>query len=56
MGDTSMDDKTIEQMKKILADKKLKSSQQGGPNKSVQKMGETRKGIKRRKVGGMFDK
>lgn len=51
-----MDDKALEQMKKILAEKKLKSSQQGGPIKATQKMGETRKGIKRRKAGGMFDK
>ncbi|MDQ7096348.1 hypothetical protein REC12_22390 [Desulfosporosinus sp. PR] len=51
-----MDDKTLEQMKKILADKKLKSSQQGGPVKATPKIGEARKGIKRRKVGGMFDK
>lgn len=51
-----MDDKTLEQMKKLVAEKKLKSSQQGGPIKATQKIGEKRKGIKRRKVGGMFDK
>ena len=51
-----MDDKTMESMKRILAEKKLKSSQQGGPRKAVQTIGETRKGIKRRKAGGMFDK
>lgn len=51
-----MDKKTMEAMKKILEDKKQKSSQQGGPHKATQSIGETRKGIKRRKVGGMFDK
>lgn len=51
-----MDEKSLEAMKKVIADKKMKSSQQGGPIKSTQKIGETRKGIKRRKVGGMFDK
>ncbi|OLN26762.1 hypothetical protein [Desulfosporosinus metallidurans] len=51
-----MDDKTLEQMKKLVEEKKLKSSQQGGPLKPTQKIGERRKGIKRRKVGGMFDK
>lgn len=51
-----MDDKTLEAMRKVVAEKNLKSSQQGGPLKATQKIGERRKGIKRRKVGGMFDK
>jgi|GEM_PF-770371 hypothetical protein len=51
-----MDDKTLEAMKRVLEEKRLKSSQQGGPSKATQKIGERRKGIKRRKVGGMFDK
>ena len=51
-----MDEKSLEAMKKVIEDKKMKSSQQGGPIKSTQKIGEARKGIKRRKVGGMFDK
>lgn len=51
-----MDEKTLQQMKRIVEAKKQKSAQQGGPLKATQKMGETRKGIKRRKVGGMFDK
>ncbi|KJR49347.1 hypothetical protein UF75_0187 [Desulfosporosinus sp. I2] len=51
-----MSDNILEQMKKLVAEKKLKSSQQGGPTKATQKIGEKRKGIKRRKVGGMFDK
>jgi len=51
-----MDDKTLEAMRKVVAEKNLKSSQQGGPTKATQKIGERRKGIKRRKVGGMFDK
>ncbi|WP_407307001.1 hypothetical protein [Desulfosporosinus sp. SB140] len=51
-----MNEKSLEAMKKVVAEKKLKSSQQGGPIKATQKIGEKRKGIKRRKVGGMFDK
>ncbi|HZK85626.1 MAG TPA: hypothetical protein VFC58_13355 [Desulfosporosinus sp.] len=51
-----MDDKTLEAMKRVVAEKNLKSSQQGGAIKPTQKIGERRKGIKRRKVGGMFDK
>ena len=51
-----MDDKTLEAMKRVVEEKKMKSSQQCGPIKSTQKIGERRKGIKRRKVGGMFDK
>ncbi len=51
-----MDENALERMKKLVEDKKLKSSQQGGPIKAAQKIGEKRKGIKRRKVGGMFDK
>lgn len=51
-----MDENTLDHMKRIVESKKQKSAQQGGPIKSTQKMGETRKGIKRRKVGGMFDK
>ncbi|EHQ91760.1 hypothetical protein [Desulfosporosinus youngiae] len=51
-----MDEKTLGLMKKLVEEKKLKSSQQGGPIKAMQKIGEKRKGIKRRKVGGMFDK
>ncbi|AFQ45870.1 hypothetical protein [Desulfosporosinus meridiei] len=51
-----MDDNLIDKMKKLVEEKKLKSSQQGGPTKATQKIGEKRKGIKRRKVGGMFDK
>jgi len=51
-----MDENALERMKKLVEEKKLKSSQQGGPIKAMQKIGEKRKGIKRRKVGGMFDK
>lgn len=51
-----MDDNLLDKMKKLVEEKKLKSSQQGGPTKATQKIGEKRKGIKRRKVGGMFDK
>ncbi|SDG21521.1 hypothetical protein [Desulfosporosinus hippei] len=51
-----MDEKLIDKMKKLVEEKKLKSSQQGGPTKATQKIGEKRKGTKRRKVGGMFDK
>lgn len=51
-----MDEKTLAQMKRIVEEKRLKSSQQGGPLKPAQRIGEKRKGIKRRKVGGMFDK
>ena len=51
-----MDDNTLEAMKRVLAEKKLNSYQLGGPSKATQKIGERSKGIKRRKVGGMFDK
>ncbi|MFZ3131416.1 MAG: hypothetical protein WA125_10040 [Desulfosporosinus sp.] len=51
-----MDDKTLEAMKRVVEEKKRKSSEQGAPSKAMQKIGEKRKGIKRRKVGGMFDK
>ena len=51
-----MDEKSLEAMKRVIEEKKLKSSQQGGPLKPTQKIGERRKGTKRRKVGGMFDK
>lgn len=51
-----MDNNMIEQMKKIIAEKQKKSAQQGRPQKAAQKIGERRKGIKRFKQGGMFDK
>lgn len=51
-----MDKTTMDQMKKIIEEKKKKSAQQGGPIKHSPKIGETRKGIKRFKQGGMFDK
>jgi hypothetical protein len=51
-----MDNNMVEQMKKIIADKQKKSAQQGMPKTTVQKIGETQKGVKRRKQGGMFDK
>ncbi|SPF43790.1 conserved hypothetical protein [Candidatus Desulfosporosinus infrequens] len=51
-----MDEKMLDAMKRVVEEKKLKSAQQGGPSKAVQKIGEKRKGTKRRKVGGMFDK
>lgn len=46
----------VEQMKKIIAEKQKKSAQQGMPQKATKKIGEKRKGIKRFKQGGMFDK
>jgi ribosome-binding protein aMBF1 (putative translation factor) len=49
--------KMVEQMKKIIEEKKKKSAQQGMPQKTgAKKIGEKRKGIKRFKQGGMFDK
>lgn len=51
-----MGESALDRMKKLVEEKKLKSSQQGGPIKPTQKIGEKRKGTKRRKVGGMFDK
>ena len=51
-----MNNNMLEQMKKIIADKRKKSAQQGMPKEIVQKIGETHKGVKRRKQGGMFDK
>jgi len=51
-----MNEEIIAAMKKVVAEKNLKSSQQGGMIKPTHKIGERRKGIKRRKVGGMFDK
>ena len=49
-------DNMIKQMKKIIEDKHKKSSEQGMPQNHVKKIGEKRKGIKRYKQGGMFDK
>ena len=51
-----MTENNIEIMKRVIEEKKKKSAQQGGPIKATQKIGETRKGIKRHKQGGMFDK
>lgn len=51
-----MENNMIEQMKKIIAEKHKKSSEQGMPQDHVKKIGEKRKGIKRYKQGGMFDK
>lgn len=49
-------DNLVEQMKKIIAEKQKKSAEQGMPQKHTMKIGEKRKGIKRYKQGGMFDK
>lgn len=51
-----MSDKNIEMMKKILEEKKQKSSKQGNDQRPQKSIGGTRKAIRNGKTGGLFDK
>ena len=51
-----MTDKNIEMMKKLLDEKKQKSTKQNSKLRPGKSMGETRKAIKSNKQGGQFDK
>ena len=51
-----MTDKGIEIMKKIIEDRKKKSSEQGSIPRSDKKIGGSRKAHKNNKSGGLFDK
>lgn len=51
-----MTDTNIEIMKKIIEAKKQKSSEQGSGKRAPKVVGSSRKGIKRFKKGGLFDK
>ncbi len=51
-----MDDKTREAMLKVIAAKKEKSASQGAPIRPPDQLGSQRKGQKKHKKGGLFDK
>ena len=51
-----MSDKNIEIMKKIIEQKRKKSSEQGTIPRASATIGETRKALKRNKKSGLFDK
>lgn len=51
-----MDDKTRELMLKIITEKKEKSANQGGVLRAPDQVGNARKGLKKHKKGGLFDK
>jgi len=50
-----MSEKNIEMMRKIIAQKKKISSEQGSIKRPVKNMGESRKAIRSNKTGGLFD-
>ncbi|GAA0122961.1 MAG: hypothetical protein KID00_01280 [Clostridium argentinense] len=51
-----MTNKNIEMMKKIIEEKKNKSSNQKGMQRAEKSIGQTRKGKNSKKSGGVFDK
>ncbi|WP_291583422.1 hypothetical protein [Clostridium sp. UBA6640] len=51
-----MTNKNIEMMKKIIEEKKNKSSKQNGTQRAEKSMGQLRKGKSSKKTGGVFDK
>ena len=51
-----MTESNLEIMKKIIEAKKQKSAEQGGGKRAPKVLGESRKGIKKYKKGGLFDK
>lgn len=55
-GDKEVDDKQIEMMKKLIEEKKKKSSRQSYNTKVNLNIVENTKSIKRTKKGGLFDK
>jgi hypothetical protein len=57
LGEIKMSDKNIEIMKKLIEEKKRKSSQQGANQKPEKNIGSSSKGFyKNTKQGGQFDK
>jgi hypothetical protein len=55
-GGCKMADKNLDMMKKMIDAKNEKSSQQGGFTRADKKVGESRKGMKKYKKSGLFDK
>ena len=51
-----MTDRNIELMKKIIEEKRKKSSEQGTIPKAIGTIGKSRKALKRNKKSGLFDK
>ncbi len=51
-----MENKNIEMMKKLIEEKKRKSSEKNPIPRPNSRIGETRKAIKTGKTGGLFDK
>ncbi|TCT16267.1 hypothetical protein EDC18_102284 [Natranaerovirga pectinivora] len=52
-----MSNKNIEQMKKLIEEKKMKNKDQSSSNeKPSQKIGSSHKAIKSKRKGGFFDK
>jgi hypothetical protein len=51
-----MTDKSIEIMKKIIEDKKKRSSEQGSISRPEKKIGNSSKAHRNKKTGGLFDK
>jgi len=51
-----MSDKNIELMKKLIEEKKKRSSSQNPKERPIKSIGQPRKGINSKKGGGMFDK
>ncbi|MBC2581233.1 hypothetical protein [Clostridium sp. DJ247] len=50
-----MSDKNIEMMKKLIEEKKKKSLQNGANLRPDKKIGNTKKAIRNKKTGGLFD-
>jgi len=51
-----MSDKNIEMMKKIIEEKRKKSSEQGNVSRTSVSIGKSSKALKRNKKRGLFDK
>ncbi|GIM30461.1 hypothetical protein CPJCM30710_31270 [Clostridium polyendosporum] len=51
-----MSDKNIEMMKKLIEAKKKKGLQQGSTARPQKSIGQSKKGVKNNKSGGLFDK
>ncbi|MHB8170905.1 MAG: hypothetical protein ACYDG6_05110 [Thermincolia bacterium] len=51
-----MSDKNLELMRKLIEEKKKKSSNQAGDKRGPDNLGNSRPGIKKHKKGGVFDK
>ncbi|WP_171011374.1 hypothetical protein [Haloimpatiens lingqiaonensis] len=51
-----IENKNIEMMKKLIEEKKRKASQGGNSLRPERSIGGTRKAIRNKKTGGLFDK